>query len=120
MSKAQDERLAKYPKTAQFEVVDTIGVPHPYCITPKHVGWAADHWGGVLGKEAVRDSEKNGARCGICKGELSCDEHKQALLIEVNDSRALKDIPELKDYLLSIKAMTEADKYEGWAFKQLK
>lgn len=120
MSEAKDERLAKYPKTAQFEVVDTIGVPHPYCITPKHVGWASDHWGGRLGKEAIRDSEKNGARCDICKGKLSYDEHETAILIEVRDNRELKAIPELKDFLLSIKEMTEKDKFVGWAFKQVK
>ena len=42
-----------------FEVTDTIGVPHPYCITPKHVHVASAQF-----------------ECGVCKGELSYAEHE--------------------------------------------
>lgn len=115
-----DEKLKKYPKTESFEVIDSIGVPHPYCITPKHVAWAADHCCGMLSKEAIIEAEAHGARCDICKGKLKYDEHQQALLVECK-----KDIhtdvnakEELKEYLLSIKTMAEEDKYAGFAFKK--
>ena len=120
-----DEKLKKYPKTDKFVVVDTIGVPHPYCITPRHVAHASDRFGGMLTKEAIRDAEKNaGASCDICRksgnGILSIEEHGNALLIEVDDSRELKEILELHPYLLSIKEQATKDGFAGFAFKQKK
>lgn len=114
-----NEKIKNYPKSDKFEVIDTIGVPHPYCITPKHVAYASDNCSGMLTAQAIRDSEEKArAKCGICKGELTYDEHEQALLVEVDDKRELKDIPELKDYLLSIKEQAEQDGFAGFAFKQ--
>ena len=121
MEKTKYEKLAKYLSTNQFKVVDTIGVPHFYCITPEH----------LLSNEMylnIEEAEKRGARCDTCKkrkrkfGErvLAYNEHKQALLIEVSDSRKLNDIPELKDYLLSIKSLAESDGFIGFAFIQAK
>lgn len=101
-----------------FKVIDTIGVPHPYCITPRHVAYASDHWSGMLSADCIRESEKHGARCDICKGQLSYDQHEQALLVsckkDFNKSEELKK--ELTDYLLSIKALAEQEKYAGFAF----
>ena len=126
-----DERIEKYPNTDRFKVVDTIGVPHPYCITPKHLEHSEGMYLDIEGAERrsreahPRDSRK-WAVCDICKkinrktGKpiLSYSEHKTALLIEVNDERELKEIPELKEYLLSIKEMAEKDGFVGFAFKQ--
>lgn len=114
-----EEQIKKYPKTKKFRIKDTIGVPHPYCITPKHVGFAADNFGGMLDKDAIIQAEKHGAKCGICKGKLSYEEHKQALLVEVKDKRELKEIPELKDYLLSIREQAVKDGFKGFAFIQV-
>lgn len=119
-TKEKKEALAKYPKTDKFKIIDTIAVPHPYCITPKHVAYASDHCGGMLGERAIRGAEEQGARCDICKGKLSYDEHQRALLVEVTDDRELKDISELKSYLLTIKKQAEADGFAGFAFKQKK
>jgi len=121
-----EDKFAKYPKTDKFKIIDTIGVPHPYCITPKHVAIASDEFMGMLGEPAIRRAEEKGIDCDICKkinrktGQacLPFEEHKQALLVEVNDTRELKDIPELKSYLLSIKDLCEKDGYVGFAFKQ--
>lgn len=115
-----DERLKKYPSTDKFRVTDTIGVPHPYCITPKHVGVASDQFCGRLSDDAIAAAEEQGAKCGICKGKLSYEQHETALLVEVSDDRELKDIPELHPYLLSIKDMCEKDGFAGFAFKQRK
>ncbi|MDP2160429.1 MAG: hypothetical protein Q8K02_08110, partial [Flavobacterium sp.] len=102
-----NEKLSKYPKTDKFEIIDTIGVPHSYCIGAKLVGHTSNHFGGILGEAAIISAEKAGIYCDICKGKLSYKEHKTALLVQVDDKRELKDIPELKEFLLSIKGMTE-------------
>jgi hypothetical protein len=33
----------QYLRSEKFEVVDTIGVPHPYCITPQHLVHGSEH-----------------------------------------------------------------------------
>ena len=128
MTETQTDKWVKYARTEKFKVIDTVGVPHPYCITPKHVAHASDHFHGMLGIEAVESAEKAGAVCDICKqgkrkhGQpiLPYAEHKQALLVEVNDERDLNKIPELHAYLLGIKAQAEADGYVGFAFVKAK
>ena len=114
------EKLKEYPKTDKFECIDTIGVPHPYCITPKHVAVAADHHSGILDDGAVEDAERRGAKCGVRGCNLGYREHETAILVQVDDDRELKDVPGLKEYLLSIKERAEADKVAGFAFKQKK
>lgn len=114
-----NKKLLEYPFTEMFCVIDTLPVPHPYCISSRHVVYASEHNGGMLTAESIRRAEKFGkAKCFTCKGKLSYDEHKQALLVEVNDpeNRELKDVPGLNEYLLSIKEQTEKDGFEGWAF----
>ena len=51
--------------------------------------------------------------------EVTYKEHEQGLIIEVDDTRDLKDIDGLQDYLLSIKDMATKDGYAGFAFKQV-
>jgi hypothetical protein len=121
-----DKKLEKYGKSkdGNFEVVDTIGVPHPYCITPKHVATASDKFMGMLGREAIIQAEEDGAMCDICnkasrregKKILSYDEHKQALLLSCKEE--IKDNKELHKFLMSIKEMAIKDSFEGFAFKK--
>jgi len=118
MKMGKDEKLKKYRKTSKFKVIDTIPVPHPYCITPKHVVFASHNHCGILGELAITEGEKQGIFCGICKGKLSYKQHETALLVQVDDKRELKDIPGLKKYLMSIKDMCEKDGYAGFAFIQ--
>jgi len=106
-----EEKLLKYLSTPILRVKDTIPVPHPYCITPKHLGGSM-----YLDAHAIKDAESHGAHCGIRGCKLSFDEHKSALLIECDFDGEVKDIPGLQDYLLSIKDMTNADGYVGFAF----
>ena len=117
---SEDKRLKKYPKTKKFQIIDTIGTPHPYCITSGHVAEASDNHGGILGESAILSAEIKGIYCGTCKGKLSYKEHETALLVEVNDKRELKDIPELKKYLLKCKPLCEKDGFAGFAFMQKK
>ena len=102
-----------------FKVVDTIGVPHPYCITPRHVAVASDHFGGMLGKEAVAYAEEHGVHCGVRGCQLTYEEHKQALLVGCWDNLKTQTgqaVPELHDYLMSIKDECEKNGYAGFSF----
>lgn len=116
-----NEKLrARYGKSehGNFAVVDTIGVPHPYMITAKHVVHASDHFFGRLDEAAIEAAEKAGAKCGICKGKLKWSEHKHALLVSCK--LPLKDgdkaCPELHAYLLKCKPLCEEDGHVGFAF----
>lgn len=118
----------RYGSTLNFRIIDTIGVPHPYCITPRHVTWASDHWAGILNKESIIDSEKHGgARCDICEGQLSFEKHEQALLVEcdmdIHDNTVPPDNQgkiqmneELHEWLKEIKERVGKDGYAGFAF----
>lgn len=122
------EKLRKYGASehGNFEVVDTIGVPHPYCIGAKHVAFASNHHMGILNEYAIEQGEKNGIVCQTCKGKLKYKEHKQALLVSCKaelqvtsaDGQGSKQEPnpELKAYLEASVAMCQADGYEGFAF----
>ena len=123
------EIKGEYPKSEQgnFEIMDTIGVPHPYCITPKHLECCDSMY---LDAETIKHAESKGAKCDICKklvrrGEqsavLSYSEHEQALLLlchtEVSDNEG-KTVPELHHWLLSVKEEATANGYAGFAFKR--
>ena len=107
--------LNDFPMTAQFRIIDTIGVPHPYCITPRHVVMASDHHNGILGVRAIEDAERLGTKCGVRGCRLLYKQHEQALLVEVDDDRELNDIPELTPYLLSCKDLAIEGKYAGFS-----
>jgi hypothetical protein len=110
-----------YPDSPQgnFKIVDSIGVPHPYMIVPKHVAIAADRHGGILGEAAIEDAENRGAKCGICKGQLKFKEHEQALLVEckVEPKEAENEI---REWLKSIAPEGEKHGYAGFAFTKAK
>lgn len=102
-----------------FEAIDSIGVPHPYCVGPRHVGHAADHFGGRLGKEAIESGERCGIGCCTPECQLCFSEHEQALVIacykELKDAEGKAD-PELHQYLLKIKEMAVENGYAGFVF----
>lgn len=119
MNKEELQKRYGQSQAGNFSVQDTIGVPHPYCITPKHVAVASDRYCGMLGEAAIKDAEKNHhAHCGMRGCKLTYAEHEQALLVgcraELKDGDKVN--PELHEYLLSIKAKCEEDKYAGFAF----
>lgn len=117
-----EELKARYGESehGNFAVIDTIGVPHPYCIGPRHVVHASDKFGGMLGKEAIRDAEKHGIRCMTCKGKLSYEQHEVALLVDCKLPIEDQSGPgsELHAYLMKSKPLCEEDKYVGFAFKK--
>lgn len=107
------DKIKKYPKTEFFEIIDTIGVPHPFCITHHHVGFASDNHMGMLGREAIMDYErKHGQSCGIKDCNLRYEEHEQALAVKVKTL----DKEMTQKYLESIVEKVEADGFAGFVF----
>lgn len=115
------DKIAKYGSSehGNFTVIDTIGVPHPYCIGSKHVVHASDRFGGMLGKAAIESAEKHGIYCETCRGTLSFKQHESALLISCKLPLEPQQQPgsELHTFLLKCKPMCEADGFVGFAFK---
>jgi hypothetical protein len=115
------ELQARYGQSTfgNFSITMTIGVPHPYCITPMHVAVASQHHSGILNEEAIKDCERNYGKCGICHGKLKYEQHETALLVickkDVKGTDG-KAVPELDKYLMSIKEKCEADGFAGFAF----
>jgi len=109
-----------YPKSKKgnFFIKDETPVPHPYCITPKHVVYAADHCYGILNKTTIQEAEKHGAKCGICKGKLSHEEHGKALLVSCLKEANGTMNKELHQWLLSIKEIAEQSGYQGFVFAE--
>lgn len=125
MTETKTDKWVKYASTEKYKAIDTIGVPHLYCITPKHLEFADSMY---LNDETIARAESKGAVCDTCRRLAKRDgtpilpmsEHKLAILVEVNDDRKLNEMPELHAYLLSIKAQAEADGYVGFAFVKAK
>lgn len=107
-----EKDLSKYRKTEFFEVMDVMSVPHPFCITEKHVVHASDNYSGMLTKDAIDSLERKIGRpsCGIKGCNLKYHEHKLALAVGCK----IKDEVELREYLMSILKLAEEDGYEGF------
>ena len=127
MDKAKWKGEYGQSKSGNFFIIDTIPVPHPYCITPRHVAVASDQYSGILGDAAIEGAEKQGAKCDICRERnkrhgdpvLSFKDHKTALLVgckaelKGNDGKVNE---ELHEWLLSIKDEATRHDYAGFAF----
>ena len=105
-----DEILAKVPlppegSSFSVEGVRDVTVPHPYCLTPRHVTWASKYNVGMLDSYAIESAEKAGARCDTCKGQLKYKDHipEKALVIVVPSNDDLSLVSGLHSYLLFIK-----------------
>jgi hypothetical protein len=99
-----------------FGVVDTMPEKHAYCIGAKHVGFAADHFSGMLSEECIREGEKQGKfHCETCESAyrrrdtdtvMDFDEHLSGLLIEClqkpSDEKGNEYGKELKTYMKKI------------------
>jgi hypothetical protein len=94
---------------------DSVGTPHPYMITAKHLEHNPDPM--YIGKEQILAMEsEHGKMCGYNCG-LTYEEHKSALavLCKKNPStKTGKTVKELRDYLQSIKDKSEENEFEGF------
>lgn len=118
------------------EHVHTFTQPHPFCVTPQHVGHASDHFSGMLGSDAILDLEKktqkpscgmyvsddgkvhNGYKRGYHKCDLMYDEHVSKNVLIVKLTRDMTNA-EAGTALCEVKPMMEADKFEGVGFLNL-
>lgn len=116
------EQIPKPPKNSSFypTKIDTVILPHPYCITPKHIEYS----NGILDEISIERAERMGARCGICVKDfnnkiLSYKEHESlvTLFIAVPQNKDLNLIEGLHDYLLEIKEMNL--EIDGFAFPKI-
>lgn len=108
------EKWEDYPKADKYRVIGTQGVPHPYVVGARLVGYCSDEWGGRLGEDCIKAYEKK-IRKPSCEMEgckLSFEDHRQALAVEVDDD----DNEDTVSYLLSIKDRAIADGYEAFCF----
>lgn len=104
--------------------IDTVGRPHPYCITSRHLQTRRIY----LDADAIRDAEKNhNAQCSICRNlvrerkqdrVLSYDEHttETVLFLKVPNVSNPNCIPGLNAYLKKVKPVLEKLKIDGVAF----
>lgn len=120
----KEAKLARYPKGDFARVVDTIGVPHPYCIGSKHLEY---NEGVYLD---IPSAEAKGAVCEICKGMkkknhyytiLTHAEHETALLVAVDKECEFSEFSDeeresLQGYLKSLVPLCEEDGFAGFAF----
>lgn len=106
------------PTDVEFTLVkvEPVYIPHPYCVTSKHVVHAADHFSGRLGMEALEDAEKHGASCGTCHRPYSEHTAELTAWIAVPQNRDLNAVAGLHAYLRSIKEQAAALGIEGFAF----
>lgn len=116
-----EELQAKFGRSegGKFYPIDTMGIPHLYCIGSRHVVHASDHFGGMLGEAAIESAEKAGVKCGMRGCTLSYKQHEKALLIACDEpltDHAGKAHPELHAYLLKIKEQATAEGFAGFAF----
>ncbi len=124
MYKKELETIPVPDKGAEFRLlrIEDIVLPHPYCITPKHIEYSSKRHSMFLTADTIREAEKEGkAVCGICKEQggqiLSYDEHVSNKVLFVGvPNHNLEDIPGLKEYLLKIKPVCEEMKIQGFAF----
>lgn len=112
-----ENKFEKYPKTDLFYVKDSIGVPHPFCITDKHL---ANTDGIYLDDDSIKRYEQKiqRASCGVKGCQLMYEEHGQALVIACKlEEEGFQDAEEdLREYLVSIQEMAKADGYVGFTF----
>ena len=105
-----NDKIKDYPSTEHCKVIDTIGVPHAYCIGSKLVAFASDNYNGMLGEEAIIAAEKVGITCEVKGCTLTYEQHEQALLIECNTV----DNEVIQSYLESIVDRCRTDGFAGF------
>lgn len=120
--------LPAIPEGAAFSIHDIDNVnpkPHPFCITEKHVAYAADHNGGRLDESVC-----NKFPCGIGRSgspirnqqpcTLRFEEHtsERVVFIKVVWDGPIKDVPGLYDWLKAASDIIAAGniKVDGFAF----
>lgn len=90
-----------------FKVFDTHTncTPHPFCITSRHVVYAADHCCGRISEWAMDECEKRGIKCGVSGCQLPFKDHtsEEILLLQLtrhlSSDEASTELKKLTDVL---------------------
>ena len=93
--------------------------PHPFMIGPRHVGWAADHFFGMLSSDAIEDAEKHGITCAHRNCQLKHHEHTYDTVCFVRLTTETTQLNEAqRDELVKLKDLfaEENVKCDGFAF----
>lgn len=105
-------------KDGPFIVKSITGVnhrPHPYVIGPRHIGWASDHWNGMLGKAAIKDFEAHGGHCAHPNCTLPLDQHTYDTVLFLSLKKdVLKE--DARDILAPVGEQMQKDKIDGLCF----
>ena len=98
------------------DITDINHKPHPYTIGTRHVGWASDHWNGMLGTDAIEDAERNGIRCAARGCNLTLAQHTsdKVMAVTLNDDRDREGIQE--ELKIVIDHEIEKDGIQGFIF----
>ena len=113
------------PKKSVFirSHVETLMLPHPYCITSKHLQFGDST---ILDGDAIERAEAKGAVCDICRKQkkgpiLTYREHEKnvTLFIRVPQNKDLNAVKGLHAYLLQIKEKATKLGVQGFAFPLL-
>ena len=122
-----EQELNEIPKDKRFPLVkiEEIWIPHPYCITPKHLQFSEGMYLDIEGaerksKEAYPNDSKKWAVCDECKKTKSEHKKMKTLFIEVESNSDLNAVEGLHEYLLKIKPVCEKLGIDGFAFPNQK
>jgi len=81
----KDKYTELFKDSDLFHMKDIMHVnykPHPYTIGPKHIAYASDRYGGMLGDDAIINGEKEGkCKCAVPECNIPYTEHKADLVI---------------------------------------
>jgi hypothetical protein len=88
---------------------------HPYTIHPRLVAHAADHFGGMLGEDAIRDFEKKGGHCGYQFCHVPFEDHRSKQVLLLNLTRNLSNY-EAAQALFPLKKLAEDEGIAGFGF----
>lgn len=122
MSELEDkyEELFKDSPFIVNNIMHVNQKPHPYTIGAKHIVWASDHWGGMLGKEAILDGEKHGVHCAHPRCNVPYDEHTEGdhiLFLSLKDHVSHE---KASTFLKSVSDELQKDKIDGIALVETK
>lgn len=114
--------LPKPPEGSRFRLSKIEYVnhkPHPYVIGSRHVAYAADHCGGMLGEDAITAAERNGIHCAHSGCRVSYENHTSDTVCFVAIDPQYKtpgEVPGLQEFLGSLKTEAEHLEIDGFAF----
>jgi len=89
--------------------------PHPFTIGGKHVTYAADNFGGILGEEAILSAEKKGIYCAHPHCKLPYKEHTLDKVCFLQLTRNLSQ-QEAQEKLKSVIEILKENKIDGFTF----